>query len=133
MKDIKSYIIGFLTCACLFLIMGQLLPPEELKKEREFLAEKELWQEWKTNNYLGDIVVSSIQIIDQNGIDKGYFTHVNPAGIIIKSLNATTNIDPSGYRIENRYENNIIKLEVSHEDGGGMQLSDKYGNPVFVK
>ena len=23
MKDIKSYIIGFLTCACLFLIMGQ--------------------------------------------------------------------------------------------------------------
>ena len=23
MKDIKSYIIGFLACACLFLIMGQ--------------------------------------------------------------------------------------------------------------
>ena len=23
MKDIKSYVIGFLTCACLFLIMGQ--------------------------------------------------------------------------------------------------------------
>ena len=23
MKDIKSYIIGFLTCACMFLIMGQ--------------------------------------------------------------------------------------------------------------
>ena len=23
MKDIKSYIIGFLSCACLFLIMGQ--------------------------------------------------------------------------------------------------------------
>ena len=22
MKDIKSYVIGFLTCACLFLIMG---------------------------------------------------------------------------------------------------------------
>ena len=24
MKDIKSYVIGFLTCACLFLIMGAL-------------------------------------------------------------------------------------------------------------
>ena len=24
MKDIKSYVIGFLTCACLFLIMGQM-------------------------------------------------------------------------------------------------------------
>ena len=23
MKDIKSYVIGFLTCACLFLVMGQ--------------------------------------------------------------------------------------------------------------
>ena len=23
MKNIKSYVIGFLTCACLFLIMGQ--------------------------------------------------------------------------------------------------------------
>ena len=23
MKDIKSFLIGFLTCACLFLIMGQ--------------------------------------------------------------------------------------------------------------
>ena len=23
MKDIKTFIIGFLTCACLFLIMGQ--------------------------------------------------------------------------------------------------------------
>ena len=24
MKDIKSYVIGFLTCACLFLVMGQM-------------------------------------------------------------------------------------------------------------
>ena len=23
MKDVKSYLIGFLTCACMFLIMGQ--------------------------------------------------------------------------------------------------------------
>ena len=23
MKDVKSYVIGFLTCACMFLIMGQ--------------------------------------------------------------------------------------------------------------
>ena len=24
MKDLKSYVIGFLTCACMFLIMGQM-------------------------------------------------------------------------------------------------------------
>ena len=34
MKDIKSYIIGFLTCACLFLIMGQMptMGDEQIKQ-----------------------------------------------------------------------------------------------------
>ena len=29
MKDIKSYVIGFLTCCCLFLIMGQTVAKHE--------------------------------------------------------------------------------------------------------
>jgi len=32
MKDIKSYVIGFLTCACLFLIMGQGNPSFDKQK-----------------------------------------------------------------------------------------------------
>ena len=34
MKDIKSYVIGFLICACLFLIMGQMptMGDEQIKQ-----------------------------------------------------------------------------------------------------
>ena len=32
MKDIKSYVIGFLTCACLLLIMGQTIGNEQIEQ-----------------------------------------------------------------------------------------------------
>ena len=32
MKDVKSYVIGFLTCACLFLIMGQTMGDEQIEQ-----------------------------------------------------------------------------------------------------
>ena len=32
MKDIKSYVIGFLTCACMFLIMGQTMNQEQIEQ-----------------------------------------------------------------------------------------------------
>ena len=32
MKDIKTFIIGFLTCACLFLIMGQTMSDEQIEQ-----------------------------------------------------------------------------------------------------
>ena len=32
MKDIKSYVIGFLSCACMFLIMGQTIGNEEIEQ-----------------------------------------------------------------------------------------------------
>ena len=35
MKDIKSYVIGFLTCACLFLIMGQTIGNEEVEAMKD--------------------------------------------------------------------------------------------------
>ena len=34
MKDIKSYVIGFLTCACMFLIMGQMPTMDDEKIEQ---------------------------------------------------------------------------------------------------
>ena len=36
MKDIKSYVIGFLTCACLFLIMGQTKSDSQIGKYQAF-------------------------------------------------------------------------------------------------
>ena len=35
MQDIKSYVIGFLTCACLFLIMGQTIGNEEIVQMKD--------------------------------------------------------------------------------------------------
>ena len=35
MKDIKTFIIGFLTCACLFLIMGQTIGNEEIEQMKD--------------------------------------------------------------------------------------------------
>ena len=31
MKDIKSFLIGFLTCTCMFLIMGQTMSQEQIE------------------------------------------------------------------------------------------------------
>ena len=35
MQDIKSYVIGFLTCACLFLIMGQTVGNEQIVQMKD--------------------------------------------------------------------------------------------------
>ena len=35
MKDIKTFIIGFLTCPCLFLIMGQTIGNEEIERTKD--------------------------------------------------------------------------------------------------
>ena len=32
MKDIKTFVIGFLSCACLFLIMGQTMSDEQIEQ-----------------------------------------------------------------------------------------------------
>ena len=32
MKDIKTFLIGFLTCSCLFLIMGQTMGADQIKQ-----------------------------------------------------------------------------------------------------
>ena len=47
MKDIKSYVIGFLTCACMFLIMGQMSEGqvEEWKKMAKQMKDSGLMPE----------------------------------------------------------------------------------------
>ena len=53
MKDIKTFLIGFLSCVCLVLIMGQSKYPP-------------------ANKNLGDIKVSSITVFDENGKQTAY-------------------------------------------------------------
>ena len=44
MQDIKSYIIGFLSCACLFLIMGQTKSEKQIGKfQSAGMVEKRLY------------------------------------------------------------------------------------------
>ena len=75
MKDIKSYVIGFLTCACLFLIMGQNVPPhlqsilDEEKKEglEGRIAELEAklnGEKWVEKIKAQEISVGNIQLIE---------------------------------------------------------------------
>ena len=35
MKDIKTFLIGFLTCTCIFLIMGQTMNQEQIKQMKK--------------------------------------------------------------------------------------------------
>ena len=49
MKDIKSYVIGFLTCACLFLIMGQ------TKQEADANMDANMEQVMKMANKMKDV------------------------------------------------------------------------------
>ena len=65
MKDIKTFIIGFLTCACMFLIMGQ------------------------TNKTLGDIKVKSINLVD----DDGNLIYITPKQIEIGNSSSTSELN----------------------------------------
>jgi|TARA_B100000315_G_scaffold137686_1_gene126760 hypothetical protein len=53
MKDIKSYVIGFLTCACMFLIMGQTNGEEQTNEK---LKSKVDWLEKELKNHKKDLV-----------------------------------------------------------------------------
>ena len=59
MKDIKSYVIGFSTCACLFLIMGQTNGEGEANergKTNGKLKSKVDWLEKELKNHKKDLV-----------------------------------------------------------------------------
>ena len=43
MKDIKTFLIGFLTCACLFLIMGQTKADNQNGRYQGFADSKDNW------------------------------------------------------------------------------------------
>ena len=55
MKDIKSYVIGFLTCACLFLIMGQTKSENDVSKYQGW---GETIQRQMIDGQTGDLYIS---------------------------------------------------------------------------
>ena len=58
MKDIKSYVIGFLTCACLFLIMGQTKSDSQIGRYQGF-ADSEF--NWMLDTVTGELFVSKMK------------------------------------------------------------------------
>ena len=44
MKDIKTFLIGFLTCACMFLIMGQTNTESQIGRYQGFKGQDSDWE-----------------------------------------------------------------------------------------
>jgi len=129
MKDIKSYAIGFLTCACLFLIMGQ-----------------------TNNKNLGDITVSSIRLEGEDGqwygswdanalriangktATVGLFNYELGGGIIVKDLEermrAGMGVDENGgiSMVFNKDEKMVAKMQALESGDGFSSISNKDGN-----
>ena len=107
MKDVKSYIIGFLTCACLFLIMGQT----------------------QVSNNLGDIEVNSITIRD-NG-NGGFIQSFNTDGK--ETMYAGTGIGGFGIVTPSNADGKETMYAGTKVGGGGMiQLSNTFGNATSL-
>jgi len=160
MKDIKSYVIGFLTCACLFLIMGQ--------------TEKEDFEIFDT------IVAKSIGILGEDGKavtlwnkdgigmskdgTEGFKLWIDTNGIIINndkgkkvmtlqslgdgngSVIATFNGDSdeaqasmytqetnSGIRISNLHDKNVVNIGANKNEDGAILLFDRYGDIGWIQ
>ena len=110
MKDIKSYIIGFLTCACLFLIMGQ-----------------------SKNDNLGDIVVESITIV-KDGKAYGQWGHKS---IMLESIEIIKDDKPYGNWNHNSLkigydEKLLVEIGRNLSGDGSLLLNDKEGNELVI-
>ena len=64
MKDIKSYIIGFLSCACLFLIMGQTESDNQNGRYQAFAGKEDIYYLVDTTN--GELHIPRDHFEDMN-------------------------------------------------------------------
>ena len=84
MKDIKTFVIGFLTCACLFLIMGQ---TNGEGKTNGNLKSKVDWLEKELKNHKKDLVDVRKLVTDK----------LNPLGSAEADLKTMENLGDSNY------------------------------------
>ena len=73
MKDIKSFLIGFLMCACMFLFMGNTSSNSGNGKYQLSTTMKEKhWEIFETiiNTQTG-------KVISRNGVDQGDYKYIN--------------------------------------------------------
>ena len=85
MKDIKTFLIGFLSCICLFLIMGQ--TNGELKSKNGALKSKVEWLEKELKNHKKDLVDVKKLVTDK----------LNPLASAEAGLKTMENIGDSNY------------------------------------
>ena len=115
MKDIKSYVIGFLSCACLFLIMGQNKKPEVIKFDGIIV------------DHLN--VNGSIKVKDDNG----NYIYIQPKGLtIVSEENYQTLMDPTtlaqGKIINDQFNVRASMIVEDGADAGLIKLYNTYGN-----
>ena len=69
MKDIKTFLIGFLTCACLLLIMGQ-TKKKQVGRYQAFIGIQ--------SENLVDTVTGEIWYYRNHGNNKKWMPHISP-------------------------------------------------------
>ena len=69
MKDIKTFLIGFLTCACIFLIMGQ-TKKKQVGRYQAFVGIQ--------SENLVDTVTGEIWYYLNHGKEKKWMPHISP-------------------------------------------------------
>jgi len=143
MKDIKSYVIGFLTCACLFLIMGQNVPPhlrgilDEEKKEglEGRIAELEAILSGGTAIFkqliVQDIMVDNIHLFKMlEAKNKEYPNElmINPLGIQFKNGDKIMYLDEQLLAFTNQYGNDVVTIGVTPDGSGVVDRRNRYGD-----
>ena len=83
MKDIKTFLIGFLTCACLFLIMGQ----TKNTSTGKVLVDGEETTEWIVN---GKVIVEA----SDNGRYQAYYSNSSQHWLLDTVTGAIYNSQP---------------------------------------
>jgi len=139
MKDIKSYVIGFLTCACLFLIMGQTRSGGNARFDE--LVVKTLIIEPENGESMIHMMEGLIKVarpggsgvtINSGGVLMNMGTEHNlmlvPTGLNIFE-NSILNAQLGGGMLQlyNKFENRSSSLGVNSYDNGILTLYNKYG------
>ena len=118
MKDIKSYIIGFSSVACLFLIMGQ--TNDKGIQIFDKLAEKEI------------LVVGFVQTqtLDENRTaSMGAGTDGDGGFMTFSKREKKVYIGGRGGQINifNKYQEKVVDIQANKNENGMIALYDKFG------
>ena len=137
MKDIKSYMIGFLTCTCIFLIMGQTRNSGEGKFETIYSKNIIIGDANNPDNFV-QITSNSIQVVgmDNESGQPIIKTSLLSNGILSvkgKMRWAIANTDSPTLEMTNEFGNTTHLIQQDSEKNGAIVLYDKDGTRGWIK